>query len=247
MILSGFITAVRTLTILPLPGPEAARPADAFCFFPLVGELLGGLVLLAAWGATAAFGWTWGAALAGVFVLAFLTRALHLDGLADTVDAFFASNSRERRMQIMKDPHIGAFGAVAVCLALLVKLVALERLCAAEQWGIIILPVVLARLTMVLVAVCLPYARAEGGKAGVFFASKSPLHLVAAAFLALVFCYIHAGSVGLSAAAGAFAIGLLMVQWMKHNFGGATGDLLGFSGESTECISYFFLALTSAF
>ncbi|MFA7159333.1 MAG: adenosylcobinamide-GDP ribazoletransferase [Kiritimatiellia bacterium] len=246
-IFRSFVTALRTLTILPVPGPEAARPADAFYFFPLVGELIGASVLLAAWVMTAAIGWTWGAALAGVFILAGLTRALHLDGLGDTVDACFATRSRERRLQIMKDPHIGVFGVVAVCLALLVKLVSLERLCASGQWSMVILPVVLARMTMVLVAVCLPYARPGGGKAGGFFAAKRPAHLLVAVALTLALCYLHAGSNGLAAAAGAFALGMLLVQWMKHNFGGATGDLLGFSGESTECIAYFFLALTATF
>jgi adenosylcobinamide-GDP ribazoletransferase len=247
MIINGFITAVRTLTILPVPGADAVRPADSFYFFPLVGELVGGSVLLAAWLMTECIGWTFGAALAGVFVMVYLTRALHLDGLADTVDAFFGAYTREKRLQVMKDPHVGVFGVTAVCLALLLKVISLEKLCSTGHWSWIILPVVLARMVMVLVAVSLPYARAEGGKARAFFADTRPAHLLVAGAITLLLCYLQAGSAGLAAAAGAFAIGLLVTQWMKHHFGGATGDLLGFANESTECIGYFFLALTSGF
>ena len=245
MDLHGFITAIRTLTILPVPGSDAERPADSFYFFPLVGEMIGGVVLLVVWFVAARLGWAMGAAWAGVFVLVCLTRALHLDGLSDTVDAFFAAHTRERRLEIMKDPHVGAFGASAIVLALLCKAVVLERLCSTGHWSWIILPVVLSRTVMVLVAVSLPYARAEGGKARAFFAGTKPATFWVAGALAVILCFLHAGSMGLFAAAVALTMGLLMVRWMKINFGGATGDLLGFAGEKTECALYFFLALIS--
>ena len=242
-----FITAIRTLTILPIPGRDTECPANAFYFFPLIGLLIGGAVLLAAWFLAAKIGWTFGAALAGIFVLVCLTRGLHLDGLSDTVDAVFAAQTHKKRLQIMKDPHIGAFGAAAVFLALLCKAVSLERLCSTGHWSWIILPIVLSRTVMVLVAVSLPYARAEGGKARSFFTGARSAHIWIAGAMSLLICYLQAGIVGLSAAAGALAIGLLLIQWMKQNFGGATGDLLGFAGENTECILYFFLALISVF
>lgn len=241
------ITAMRTLTILPVPGSEAERPADSFYFFPLIGEMIGGAVLLAVWLAAGKFGWTFGGALAGTVIMVCLTRALHLDGLSDTVDAFFAAQTREKRLEIMKDPHIGAFGASAIVLALLCKAVSFERLASTGHWGWIILPIVLSRTIMVLVAVSLPYARAEGGKTRDFFAGAKPAHFWFAGVLAVALSFLHAGSMGLFAAAGAFTMGLLMVRWMKQNFGGATGDLLGFAGETTECALYFFLAFVSVF
>lgn len=245
MSLRGFITAIRTLTILPVPGSDAERPADSFYFFPLIGEIIGGAVLLVVWLVAGKLGWNSGAAWAGVFVLVCLTRALHLDGLSDTVDAFFAAQTRERRLAIMKDPHVGAFGAAAIVLALLCKAVALERLCSTGHWSWIILPIVLSRTIMVLVAVNLPYARAEGGKAQAFFAGAKPAHFWVACAAAVLFCFLHAGSMGLFAAAAALTMGLFMIRWMKRSFGGATGDLLGFAGEKTECALYFFLALIS--
>ena len=245
MILKSFITAIRTLTILPVPGSEAERPVDSLSFFPLVGELIGGAVLLVAWLMAAKLGWVAGAAWSGVLVMVCLTRALHLDGLGDVVDAFFGAQARERRLEIMKDPHVGAFGAAAIFLALLCKVVALERLCATGHFGWIVLPAVLSRTVMALVITRLPYARAEGGKAQGFFAGARPAHFWMAGALAILLCFLHAGHIGLFAAAAALALGLLMIRWMKRNFGGATGDLLGWAGETTECILYFCLALIS--
>ncbi|MDD5483860.1 MAG: adenosylcobinamide-GDP ribazoletransferase [Kiritimatiellae bacterium] len=243
--IKNFITAIRTLTILPVPGPETERPADALYFFPLVGALLGGAVAAAAWLLGGQLNWPAGAAVAGVAGLVWLTRALHLDGLSDTIDACFAAPERERRLAIMKDPHIGAFGAAAIVLALLIKAAALERLCAVGCWRWIVLPVILSRTAMVFIAVYLPYARAEGGKAAAFFNGAKRKHFLAAAVTAVLFCLLCAGSAGLPAAAGALIAGLLIMRWMKRAFGGATGDLLGFTGEMTELLLYFLLAAFS--
>ena len=68
MDLHGLITAIRTLTILPVPGSDAERPANSFYFFPLVGEIIGGAVLLVVWLVAGKLGWNSGAAWAGVFV-----------------------------------------------------------------------------------------------------------------------------------------------------------------------------------
>lgn len=245
MILYGFITALRTLTILPVPGREAERPADSLYFFPLVGVIIGGLVQLVVWSLAGRLNWPGGAAFAGVAVLVWLTRALHLDGLSDTVDACLAAPERARRLAIMKDPHIGAFGAAVIVLALLCKAVSLERLSSTGHWSWIILPIVLSRTVMVLVAVSLPYARAEGGKAQAFFTGVKSAHFWAAGLMAIIFCLFLAGNIGLFATAIALTTGLLTIWWMKRAFGGATGDLLGFTGEMTECILYFFLAVIS--
>lgn len=100
---------------------------------------------------------------------------------------------------------------------------------------------------MVLVAVNLPYARAEGGKTRVFFAGAKPAHFWVACAAAVLFCFLQAGNMGLLAAAVALTMGLFLIRWMKRSFGGATGDLLGFAGEKTECALYFLLAVLSFF
>jgi adenosylcobinamide-GDP ribazoletransferase len=246
-ILGDFVTAIRTLTILPVPGAEAECAADAMYFFPLVGAIVGGAVQGVVWIIAGVLDWQAGAAFAGVVLLVWLTRALHLDGLGDTVDAFFGGATRERRLEIMKDPHIGAFGAAAIILALLCRFTALERLSFSGHWTWIVLPVVLSRTIMVLTAVSLPYARAEGGKAQPFVAGARLVHFWFAFACALLICLLYCGSIGLSAAAVALALGVFWIWWMKRAFGGVTGDLLGFAGETTECVLYFILALFSVY
>jgi len=241
-IVGSFVTAMRTLTILPVPGKDTERPADALYYFPVVGAIIGALVQLVAWLLGSLLHWPAGAAAAGVLALVWLTRALHLDGLSDTVDACFASPERGRRLAIMKDPHIGAFGAAAIILALLCKAVSLEKLCSTGHGSWIILPVVFSRAVMVLAVVCLPYARSEGGKAQPFFSGARPAHFWAAGSMAVVLSLVLAGITGLFAALLALMLSMAAVWWMKKAFGGATGDLLGFTGEAVECVLYFFLA-----
>jgi adenosylcobinamide-GDP ribazoletransferase len=244
-ITGGFITAVRTLTILRVPGKEAERPADAFYFFPLVGVLLGGLVLLVAWLVGVKLGWLAGAAVSGVAVLVGLTRALHLDGLSDVADAYFGAYDREKRLQIMKDPHIGAFGAAAVVLVLMIKVVSLERLISGGHWLWIPVPVILSRAVMVLAAVSLPYARAEGGTAEAFVKGARPSHLLAAGLTSILLCFFLACWKGVIVFAVTSLYGLVMIWWLKKTFNGVTGDLLGFVCEKTECALFMIMALAA--
>jgi len=238
----GFITAMRTLTLLPMPGKDAERLANALYYFPLVGALIGALVTLAAWLLGDVLAWPVGAGVAGVFVSAWVTRGLHLDGLSDTVDGYYGAATRERRLEIMKDHHVGAFGVVAIVLALLMKSAALAQLAISGQWAWIPVPFILARLIQVLLAVTLPYARNEGGKAEAFVKQAGASHFIVAATGALVLCALLVQLSGLALFLFTFIIGYLLAQWMKRAFGGVTGDLLGFSNELVESILLFAIA-----
>ncbi len=238
----GFITAMRTLTILPTPGKDVERMADSLYYFPLVGALIGGLVTLAAWLLGSVLAWPVGAGVAGVFVSAWITRGLHLDGLSDTVDGYYGAPTRERRLEIMKDHHVGAFGVVGIGLVLLVKTAALAQLAQCGQWVWIPVPFILARLIQVLLAVTLPYARNEGGTAEAFVKQAGAPHFIVAAILALVFCGALVQIGGLILFALTFIVGYLLAKWMKRAFGGVTGDLLGFSSELIECLLLFAIA-----
>lgn len=246
MMVSGFITAMRTLTILPMPGKDAVRLADALYYFPLVGALVGGAVTLAAWFMGGVLTWPAGAGVAGVLMSTWVTRGLHLDGLSDTVDGFGGAFTRERRLAIMKDHHAGAFGIVAIVLVLLMKAVALTRLVSCGQWAWIPVPFICARWVQVLLAVTLPYARSEGGKAEVFVKQAGVAHFIVAGILTLIFCGLLFKLNGLLFFAVTLIIGYLLVQWMKRVFGGVTGDLLGFANELVEGVLLFAFAAGAA-
>ena len=242
MFFSGFITAVRTLTILPMPGKDAERVANALYYFPLVGALIGGLVTLVVWFLGGVLTWPVGAGVAGVLMSSWVTRGLHLDGLSDAVDGYYGAATRERRLEIMKDHHVGAFGVVAIVLVLLMKTAALSQLAVYGHWAWIPVPFILARLIQVLLAVTLPYARNEGGTAEAFVKQAGASHFIVASACALILCGVLVQLGGLVLFVITFLIGHLLARWMKRAFGGVTGDLLGFSNELVECVLLFAIA-----
>jgi len=123
----GLFLALQFLTRIPTPRVDALRPEDlsqSAIWFPLVGALIGAIVAAAL--VVGVFVDPWVGALAGVVVWVWVTGALHLDGLADLADALGASHRDPRRLlEVLRDPHIGTFGVVAIVLILAAKLVLL--------------------------------------------------------------------------------------------------------------------------
>src|SRR5690606_27863781 len=124
MILRQLILAVQFLTRLPTPQVADFRPDDltrSARWFPLVGLPVGALVLLPVWllqdrpllaGVIGLLAWVW------------VTGALHLDGLGDVADALGASHRNPQRfLEVLKDPHLGVFGTVAIGMQMLLKMV----------------------------------------------------------------------------------------------------------------------------
>ncbi|MEI8191050.1 MAG: adenosylcobinamide-GDP ribazoletransferase [candidate division NC10 bacterium] len=110
--MKGFITAFRTLTIIPLPGKDVEKFSSALFFFPVVGGLVGLLTAFAGWGVGHWLRWPFGAGVAAVALSTVVTGGLHLDGLADGFDSL-GGRTRERKLEIMKDPRVGSFGVMA--------------------------------------------------------------------------------------------------------------------------------------
>lgn len=240
-ILRGFSTAVRTLTLLPFPGKNAENFADSLSYFPIIGAFIGGCVSVAIWLMTDFVHWTAGGAMLGVLLCTCLTRGLHLDGLADATDGWLGGQTRDQKLTIMKDPHRGTFGVAAIVLVLGLKAVALLQLGMLAQWFWIPIPFVLSRLVVVLLAVTLPYARSEGGKAELFVKNGQPMHFVVASIFTVIICMSAMGLAGLIAFLLALALGYSIRHCLRIAFDGVTGDLLGLSNELIECALLFIM------
>lgn len=146
--------AFAFLTILPMGVLDSSRlPGKALAWAPLVGLVIGGAIAAVAWAAP-----TWLVPYAAIFVWVTLTGALHLDGFADACDALFATTSPERRLEIMKDPHIGSWALIGVLLLLLGKFMAVSQV---TPWALVVIPVA-GRWAMTLAAWHFPYARTQG-------------------------------------------------------------------------------------
>jgi adenosylcobinamide-GDP ribazoletransferase len=218
-----FLAAIAFLTLVPV-GRRVALDGEAVAqgapFYPLVGAAIG-----AAGGVAAG----WLPAL-GVAVVAVLSGAIHLDGLADTADAF-GGRTRERRLDIMRDHAIGSFGASALFLVLLLKVGVLAEL-DHPLLGYVAAGAC-SRWTPLPLAAALPYARAEG-RARTLTAARpwagALLGLAVAGAVALA----ASGLRGLGALAAAAAVTLVLGLWFRRWLGGVTGDTLGATVELAE-------------
>ena len=158
-----------------------------------------------------------------------LSGGLHLDGLADWADSLGGA-SAERRLAIMKDPRVGAFGVLALMAILLAKWVALVRL---GEFGApwVVTAYAVSRTAMVDLAVALPYARKEGGTAAAIVGDARPWHRVVCGVSALA---LVIGVSGVAALALGWLIAAAFGRWCRRRVGGATGDLLGAASEIVE-------------
>lgn len=233
-----FPLALTFLTIIPWPRlglAGAAELARSLFWFPWVGALLGGLYGAAALG----LGKLWPAVAVAAMVTGlsvFLTRGLHLDGLADTLDGLGGGREPQSRLAIMKDSRLGAFGATGLGLALIVKFALLQVLLEQERLGGLVLFPALSRWGLVALAYLSPYARPEGGLGrdmteGVTFRTLTGATLAALA-LSLVLGRLH--GLILLAACGLAVLGLN--RFFRRQLGGITGDVLGAASEILELL-----------
>lgn len=224
-----FLTRIPLGRWLALDGDDVTRAGLAF---PLVGAGLGAAV----GGIAAALAEPLSPLLAAALALAAgtaLTGALHLDALADTTDALGA-HSRERALEIMRDHAIGAYGAVAIVLDLLIKAGALASLTHNEHaLPFAVAAGALSRAVPVLLAATLPYAR-PGEGAAASFTQGARWRAVAAAAIALGIAAAAAGIDGLLVGACVAVVALLLGIALSRWLGGVTGDTLGAAVELSE-------------
>ena len=243
--LSGLVTALRTLTVLPVPGRESETFSRSLFWFPVVGLLLGLIQ-----SAVGYFGsrLAWNELSAALVVLGgiALTRGMHADGLADLADGFWGGKTKEAALRIMKDPSVGSFGAIALSGMMLLKWISILKLVSFGAFECIAAGVLLARWVQVLLASALPYARIEGGTAQAFVSGAGALHIMVTSVLTLCFLFtlLHADPVALFAMTAAAIVAALLtgvLSWRK--IGGVTGDVLGAGSEVAELFVWITAAL----
>jgi len=170
-----------------------------------------------------------------VAVLALLTRGLHLDGFMDACDALAGGHNRERRLEILRDPHVGAFGVVAVVLLLLSKVSALAALPGESRlWTIVLVPC-LARWAILVVMYRFPYVRQQG-LGTPFLRGGGRRNLIAGSAVALLATVILTGPVGLLLALAAGLVAWAVGAWARRRIGGVTGDVYGAACETSEAV-----------
>jgi adenosylcobinamide-GDP ribazoletransferase len=225
-----FLTRIPLGRHIPVDAADVARGA---VLFPVVGAGIGVVAGLAAGGLEGPLPPLVAGGLA-VAVALVLTGALHLDALADTADAFGAG-TRERALEIMHDPRIGAFGVAAVVVALLVEAAAVGALAdAGDAVSGFTVAGAESRAVAAPLAVALPYARTEGGTGSVLSGRISAGSSAVAGVLALLIAVLLLGWDGLAVAGIAAAIAIACGIGSRLWLGGVTGDTLGATVQLAE-------------
>ncbi len=225
-------TAFGLLTILPLGLPGKWEPGDsgrAGIWYPVVGMVIGGLT----WFAWQGLGLCFPPIIAGILTLLVwvgLTGGLHLDGLADCCDSLLGSAPRERRLEIMKDPHPGTFGAIGLFFVLTLKTASLCLLAPSLGPGIVFAATISRWL--ILPAGLLPSAR-SGGMGSDFAAGFQPGAILLTVLLPVGLA-ILIGLTGLWAAVAAVLAAAAVLALAIRRIGGVTGDVFGMLVEVTE-------------
>ena len=236
LIFGGAVTALRTLTVLPVPGRDTEHFSRSLFWFPVAGLLLGLLQVVVGYTGYR-FGWPELSSAMIVLGGTALTRGMHVDGFADMADGFWGGKTAEARLRIMKDPSVGSFGAIAISGMMLLKWVAVLKLVELEAFGLVVAGVILARWVQVILASALPYARSEGGTAQAFVNGAGWPHIVVTTMLTLLFLlpFLYAEPYAFVVALLASLFAALLTGLLSYRkIGGVTGDVLGAGSELTE-------------
>lgn len=244
----AFALALQLLTRLPTPSFNTApRPEElgqSVLWFPIVGLLIGAsLVGLNAVVLCRVDSGVSAALLLTIWVL--ITGGLHLDGLADSADAWIGGQGdRIRTLDIMKDSCSGPIAIVVVVLTLINKFAALQALPPSDTYKALLLAPVLGRTAIVLLLIATPYVRPNG--LGAPYADFLPRRKCSA----LVLLIAAAATVWLDWQGGVLiaVLGISVLslrRGLMARLGGVTGDTLGMACEWSETITLIALALVA--
>jgi len=238
------LIALQLLTRLPVPetGPATNRQiGQSLLYYPIVGLIIGGLLALVAWlteGGPEAV-----RAVLLLIIWTMITGALHLDGLADSADAWVGGyGDREKTMAIMKDPYVGPAGVTIILLVLIAKYASLEVLLGQSNYTALILIPMLTRVMMPLLLLTTDYVRKNGlGSALASHHPKCTSQWVI--FSCALLTAIVAGNSGLWLLAVLAIVFLYLRRVMMQRIQGTTGDTLGAMVELSEAAGLITMAL----
>lgn len=239
-----FLAAVQFLTRLPLPSAPYERDslARAVKFFPLVGLLIGSGSVLLYFALVPHLPLPVVALLIVVYLVA-VTGCLHEDGLADSADGFGGGRERERVLAIMRDSRIGVYGAVAVALSLLARVLIIASLARTQVVAYLMVAPVLGRWTILPLSFFLPPARDRGdeqadGQGARIARLTTRGSLIAGSLLTLAIVIALLRVRAVAPVLVSMAVSLITALYYKRRIGGITGDCFGATTQLAEIAVY---------
>lgn len=265
--MNNLLWALKFLTIIPIDREDKIKPKDfsvVVCWFPVVGLCIGVFLLFAYLPLHFLFPPLIADALI-ILVFIVITRALHLDGLADTCDGVWGGWNKEKRLEIMKDSRIGSFGAIGLISLLGLKYLGFHNIgeivkinclsfdadikCVScfvsplliNKCAVLLLMPVIGRWAQVYAAGLSKYARSELGTGSFILGSATWKHSVYASLLPLFLLWFFYGLNGFLLFAIILIFTMVWVWYIKRKIGGMTGDTMGATNEIIELL--FLLSL----
>ncbi|MFH1421579.1 MAG: adenosylcobinamide-GDP ribazoletransferase [Planctomycetota bacterium] len=232
-----FLIALQFLTIIPVKIKKhfgEREIAQSMFFYPFAGIIIG-LILAGSYYLAYPYLNSFAASVIVVAILAVLTGGLHLDGLTDTADALFSNKNGEEKLRIMKSSHIGAMGAAALTISILLKVSLINALPQKSALFAIILMPAAGRCSLLIPALLFRYAREEEGT-GSFIKSLGLGTVLPAVIITVLISTVMLQLPGLCSIIIAFVISVLLGKFIAIKIGGMTGDTLGAINEVCEVI-----------
>ncbi len=238
--MQGLKTAIQFLTILPVGRNDSFKAERMLPFFPVVGLLIGGMLVGIDW--LACLLWPRSvASLLDVLFLIWITGALHLDGVGDTADGLYGRRTKDETLAIMKDSRLGAMGSIAIVSIIVLKWASIASIVEGRMLVLLAVPI-FGRCSQLLGIRSLPYGRSEGlGKSFVDAPLKWHGFLT---ILIPVILSVFLGITGLFLMTGFIVFSAIILFYYKKRLGCITGDMLGAMCEVCEAGLFLLAALT---
>ena len=235
--LKNLLNAIAFLTRVPVAanvtGPnDLARSVP---WFPIVGAIVGliiGVVALSAGFLLPPF--VAAAVAVGIGIL--ITGAFHEDGLADTFDALGGSFTRERALEILRDPRLGTFGTIALVIALLIRIAAIASILPGSEILLVLAGAhALARSSSVAVMAAMTAVRTEGLGAD-YLSALDRRRAIVGSLAGAVIAVMLLGPAAIPAIPAAALGAGLIARWARARIEGVTGDVLGACAMAAETV-----------
>ncbi len=229
------VLSIQFLTIFPVGKPGCPEPGElgrSMAFFPVVGVLLG-VILVVADAILLKFLPVALTSAVLLCLLFFMSGGLHLDGFADTVDGIAGGATAKERLSIMRDSRVGAIGLASVVFLLLLKFLCIESLGTGVRGEALLLFPVAGRWAMAPMATWAGYAREEEGL-GKAFAGIDNSTLVTSTALPVLIFVLFLGILGVFILAVLLVLTYAVTRYFKKRLGGVTGDVFGFLSDVSE-------------
>ncbi|MCM3713661.1 adenosylcobinamide-GDP ribazoletransferase [Halalkalibacter oceani] len=255
ILFDGIVLAIQFLTILPLKKNvewDERRASASVAAYPLVGLILG--ACLALQGYLLLQYSPMSPLIIALYVLSFsllFSGGLHVDGWADFCDAVFSRRERARKLEIMKDPRLGTFGALGVLFLLGWRFAFIWELVQAGSgpflFGLFLIPVIM-RLLLGWQLLLGQFARQEGMAAALRPAQNRTVmitYIVWSLLTVALIVIIYPPFLILFGGAALFLA--IWLKWVRQQIGGITGDTVGAGGEGGETLLWAMLWLLALF